>query len=58
LKHTLDGKVAIEVKEIPSPSDLAILKSRAALLKTTETWLVSRHTHAHDFKDFYWGGSF
>ncbi len=54
----LDGKVAIEVKETPSPSDLAILKSRAALLKTSETWLISRHAPAKDFKDFYWGGSF
>ncbi len=54
----LDGNVAIEVKETPSNSDLAILKSRAASLKTTETWLIARHAPAQDFKDFYWGGSF
>ena len=54
----LDGKVAIEVKETPTASDLAILKSRAALLKTTDTWLICRHAPAKDFKDFYWGGAF
>ncbi len=54
----LDGKIAIEVKETPSPTDLAILRSRASLLKTEETWLISRHAPISDFKDFYWGGSF
>lgn len=54
----LDRKVAIEVKETPSPKDLAILKSRAALLPISETWLIGRHAPALDFKDFYWGGSF
>jgi hypothetical protein len=54
----LDRKVAIEVKETPSPKDLAILKSRAALLPIPETWLIGRHAPALDFKDFYWGGSF
>jgi uncharacterized protein len=54
----LDGRVAIEVKETPSSTDLAILKSRAALLKTTETWLVGRHAPIQDFKEFYWGGAF
>lgn len=54
----LDGKVAIEVKETPAPKDLAILKSRSELLKTTETWLIGRHKPAQDFKDFYWGGAF
>ncbi len=54
----LDGKVAIEVKETPTASDLAVLKSRAALLKTSETWLIGRYSPAQDFKDFYWGGAF
>ena len=54
----LDGKVAIEVKETPTPKDLAVLNSRAALLKTSETWLIGRYAPAQDFKDFYWGGAF
>ncbi len=54
----LDGKVAIEVKETPTPKDLAVLKSRAALLKTSETWLIGRYAPAQDFKNFYWGGAF
>lgn len=54
----LDRKVAIEVKETPSPKDLAILKSRAALLPISETRLIARYAPALDFKDFYWGGSF
>lgn len=54
----LDGKVAVEVKETPSNSDLAILKSRAASLKTTDTWLIGRYAPTQDFKEFYWGGAF
>jgi uncharacterized protein len=54
----LAGRVAIEVKETPTASDLAILKSRAGLLRTTETWLIGRHVPVQDFKDFYWGGAF
>lgn len=54
----LDRKVAIEVKETPSPKDLAILKSRAASLPISETRLIVRYAPALDFKDFYWGGSF
>jgi uncharacterized protein len=54
----LDGKFAVEVKETPSFKDLAVLKSRAAMLKTTENWLIGRHAPAQDFKDFYWGGAF
>ena len=53
----LDGKVAIEVRETPTSKDWAVLKSRAALLKTTETGLIGRYTSAQYFKDFYWGGS-
>lgn len=54
----LDEKVAIEVKETPTPKDLAVLNSRATLLKTSETWLIGRYAPAQDFKDFYWGGAF
>ncbi len=53
----LDGKVAVEVKETPSASDLAILKNRASSLKITDTWLIGRHAPVQDFKEFYWGGS-
>lgn len=52
----LDKRIAIEVKETPSFSDLKTLRYRAAELDLPEQWLIGRHYSHPDFKDWYWGG--
>jgi len=53
----LDGKTAIEVKEIPSASDLNVLKNRAAGIKLKETHLVGLKQSNPGFNEFVWAGS-
>jgi uncharacterized protein len=52
-----DEKIAIEVKETPTPKDFAILKNRSESIKLSQTQLIGRYPPATDFKDFIWGGS-
>ncbi|MBK6484666.1 MAG: ATP-binding protein [Chitinophagales bacterium] len=53
----IDGKIAIEVKESPSPSDLAYLKRIASSLSIKKQILVGKNFHNPKFSDFVWGGS-
>ena len=52
----LDEKLAIEVKETPSPSDLRTLHSRASQLGMEDTMLVGRFPPGIGFDEFVWGG--
>jgi predicted AAA+ superfamily ATPase len=53
----LDKKIAIEVKETPTPSNLKTLEKRAALLSLENTALVGRYPPGSDFTEFTWGGT-
>ena len=55
--HNYNGKIAIEVKESPSPSDLAYLKRIASSLSIKKQILVGKNFHNPKFSDFVWGGS-
>jgi hypothetical protein len=53
----IDKKIAIEVKETPTPRDLRILKDRASLLDLDELILAGRYPPGSDFLEFTWGGT-
>ena len=53
----LDNKIAIEVKESPSSSDLSILENRAKGIKIEECYLVGLKQSNPSFKKFAWAGS-
>jgi len=53
----LDGKVAIEVKETPSPSDLVSLTNRATSIKLHEVYLVAAKQPNPGYNDFVWAGT-
>ncbi|MEZ4828778.1 MAG: ATP-binding protein [Bacteroidia bacterium] len=52
----LNETQAIEVKETPSPSDLKVLQSRAALIGLSDSMLIGRYPPGIPFADFVWGG--
>jgi predicted AAA+ superfamily ATPase len=53
----IDGKIAIEVKEAPTESDLATLASRTKSIKLKEYYLLGAKPAGNGFKDFTWAGS-
>lgn len=58
----LNQRIAIEVKETPTPHDLGVLQDRAASIGLSERWLVGRralvgHSGESTFRDWYWGGN-
>lgn len=52
----LDGNLAIEVKETPTPSDLSTLQKRAQSAGWNEVMLIGRQPPASAFHGFVWGG--
>ena len=53
----LDQRIAIEVKETPTPYDLTVLNGRAASIGLSQQWLVGRKAPGTTFRDWYWGGN-
>ena len=51
----LDGKIALEVKENPTVTDLATLDNLAKLASVKQTRLVGRF-YSSNFLDYIWGG--
>ncbi len=54
----LNKKIAIEVKETASFSDLKVLNYRADDLNLEGRYLIGRNYINTEFKDWYWGGVF
>lgn len=53
----LDEKIAVEVKETATSSDLSILKARAAAIGMKKYFLVGQKYTNPKFSDFVWGGN-
>lgn len=51
----VNGKVAVEVKETPTPPDLSVFHTRSQELTLDTTYLVGRLAHA-SFDQYVWGG--
>jgi uncharacterized protein len=53
----LNRQTAFEVKETPTPADLATVSERASAIRLTEANLIGRYQPPSDFNQFWWGGS-
>ncbi len=53
----LDEKIAFEVKETPSPTDLRTLQKRAEQIGISESYLVGYHLLNKEFTNFVWAGN-
>ena len=53
----LNGKQAFEVKETPTPHDLATLDYRSKAAGVPKFALVGHHRPASGYRDFIWGGN-
>jgi predicted AAA+ superfamily ATPase len=56
IDFVLDQKTAVEVKETPHASDLAVLVKRSTALGLPASQLIGRYPPGDDFRDFVWGG--